>query len=159
MRWILTALLLVTGCAAPIVRAPTTLPAENVPVLKLCESMELVGLWAIEAQSRFERPVLIAGHGGVTHGEWSVSADDVQETGTIRNLPPYPVEWIIKIVRLHFPDRPIVLIICNPAGIKLHGHPNVWYARDDIWVVPDRFSPVERKGATVGSIQEFVEAT
>jgi len=75
--------------------------------------------------------VLVVGHGNVEEGEWAVyDADAV----------PSPVTWVIKRLRSQYPDRIIVLFVCNPTGIVLDA-PGILYGKESLWVVPDRVAP------------------
>lgn len=130
--------------------------------LVLSKSLQrYASLWEREARTRFADPVLILGHGGKAFGVWTVLLDDEQGN----SLCSIPLEAAIWIERRRCPGRPIVLIVCNPGKMQLKGFPGVWYAKDLVWTVPDRFfhGPVNGRGADpadpeVGSIGEFIEA-
>jgi hypothetical protein len=128
--------------------------------------------WRAEVARRFPNAVVALCHGGTfVEGQWITGVRNF-------NMPTMPIPTLIAHLQKEYPGRPVVLLCCNPSHITLHGYPDVWYAADSVWCVPDRStmqadvnvlrslddlvgSPEDRWAANpgvVGSIFEFVEA-
>ncbi len=133
----------------------------NVTMIVLSESMEPnIQSWRREVGRRLPDAVVIAVHGNDdSHGVWNAYPDIAEPMGPFvayRKLPPIPVSWLVKHYRERYPDRPIVLLSCNPGHHTLND-PNVYYALDDIWIIPDRALSNRDfpDPGTVGNIFEF----
>lgn len=116
-----------------------------------------VGMWEVEAARRFPGAFVYAAHGGVAAHSWICQgmADPTKlaEADFVHDLA--------LRLKAQYPDRIIVLIICNPGHFKLHV-PGVYYALADVWLVPDRFeddtvSKYTMMPDAVGNIYEFVD--
>jgi hypothetical protein len=80
-----------------------------------------------------------------------------------------PYEVVAAVLRNMYPDRPVVIIACNPGFYDLD-IPNIWYVKGSVWVIPDewanglryhekdRIPPTKKTVDTqlVGSIWEFI---
>ena len=130
-------------------------------------------LWLLEAKKRFKDPIIFVCHGGsdwevlalgpATLGQWVWSA------GPISPRIPVPMKCVAAVLRNMYPNRPIILIACNPGFYDLD-LPNVWYAKGSIWAIPDewanglryhekhRIPPTKETVETqmIGSIWEFI---
>lgn len=163
MRWAAVAvLLLVVGYIVGQHVFPPQVKDEHhaVTMIVLSESMEPnIQSWRREVGRRIPDAVVIAVHGNDEHGVWMLCPDVAEPMGPFvayRSLPHIPAELVVKHFRRKFPDRPIVLLSCNPGHHRL-SDPNVYYALDDIWIIPDR-SLSNRDfpdPSTVGNIFEF----
>jgi len=109
--------------------------------------------WQREVSRRYDDFVMVSGHGTALAGKWFIVTDawvwiDVQE-------------WADLLHAVH-PEARIVITSCNPGRIPLTT-PNVTYATDNVWAVPDAF--VSKKmnkerdapDDNIGSIFEFTE--
>lgn len=124
-----------------------------------------VKLWKKEIARRFHCSVGIVVHGGeFVEGQWLV------KTSGLSSCVARPAAEVVRHYQGMYPNRTIVLISCNPGHLSL-GVPGVWYARANVWVVPDREMTPENTGMhwaffgksrweeypdAVGSIFEFV---
>lgn len=94
-----------------------------------------VALWEIEVERRFPGAFIYATHGSVAAHTWICQGEadpsSLAEADFVHDLA--------LRLRAQFPDRVIVLIVCNPGHFKLHV-PGVYYARDNVWLTPDKFS-------------------
>ncbi len=106
--------------------------------------------WEMEAAKRFPAPVVFVAHGYLsTDGVWMARPDSYPQD--------LPVESLAFLLHDLYPDRDIVLIVCNVAGVVPKLPPHVWYARNRVWAVPNGWNQSdERQGKRgVGSIWEF----
>lgn len=87
-------------------------------------------LWLHEAQKRFSNPIVFVCHGGYLDNKWIIcpSPPKLEE----------PVESIAITLHNIYPNNPIVLIICN-YWAKDIDVPDVYYAKDYIWCIPNAF--------------------
>lgn len=94
-----------------------------------------VALWEQEVERRFQGAYIYAAHGGVAAHSWICQGpndpSDIAEAEFVRD--------VALRLRAQFPDRVIVLIVCNPGHFKLHV-PGVYYARDSVWLTPDKYA-------------------
>ena len=134
MRLAAALLLLLTGCSL----RPAAVILSKTPI-------DVAGLWSSAAGRRIPNALIVVCHGSERGGVWTAKPD--------APLQPLPVAELAGILHAEHPDRPIVLLICNPAGEPL-SVPGVFYARSIVWQVPDCF-PHERRDGGTGSIQEF----
>jgi hypothetical protein len=87
-------------------------------------------MWKTEISRRFSNAVAVFVHGGNRiEGEWQVNAGLGGHASTARD--------IVRHFQSVYPDRTVVLISCNPGHLKL-GVPGVYYAKSDVWLIPDR---------------------
>lgn len=108
--------------------------------------------WQREAATRFNSPVLIVAHGHTEDGRWTLAPD---------GMPGVPAESAAKLLRLIWPNRPLVFISCNRDGHVLHGLPNVFYSTRVTWATPggpERQMYEGRWEWGASTITEFVEA-
>lgn len=89
-------------------------------------------MWQEEIGRRFDNAVGILVHGGnFVEGQWVVGA----------NLVPYrrvsSAEDVVRHYQELYPGRTVVLLACNPGHLKLN-IPGVYYAKANVWCVPDR---------------------
>lgn len=136
--------------------SPATRPVLARPVvLNWCDAPERsTEEWIVEADPFYPpaSTVFVFAHGNDALNTWTIRIEGVA----------VPMEWFVKNVRVVYPDKTIVLVVCNPGGYALKGTTNVVYARNDVWFYPDRFiTKAEREARdaetprTVGSIREF----
>lgn len=90
-------------------------------------------LWYRETARRYPEPVVfIGGHGGDRGGEWVVVAEHTDPAEYLA------VSRVVAEVRAEHPTTRIVLLVCNPGRYELAGHAGITYARDNLWMLPDR---------------------
>lgn len=140
------------GCTAGPMGMPKPAPGVHSTVLSF-DLMPFAKLWEAEVREQHPNAAIIMAHGQVhDNGKWYLypSVGD-----------PLPVREAVLTLRAYYPDRRIVLVVCNPGGLRLPGLPRVSYALDNVWAVPDP----ETEGITirdmldpdvVGSIDEFI---
>jgi hypothetical protein len=117
----------------------STQPAHIKPI-KIIGSYDLafgISDWVRDARFRFgENIVLVLCHGAEGFDEeWVFSPGPVYSWPlgyTIHGCPNISVAKGVSHVRKLYPDRTIVLITCNPGGLELVGHPNVYYCRRNV---------------------------
>lgn len=80
----------------------------------------------MEARSKFARSVVVHVHGYAKDGVWMCGPDQG---------PPMPVEGVVRLLKHIYPDRRIVLVVCNEAGIPLRVA-NVSYGTRIVWSIP-----------------------
>lgn len=87
-------------------------------------------MWQIEVARRFPDAVVIMVHGNdFVRGQWIVGSDASREH----------VETLDAVIaRYQQPNRPFVVISCNPDHLVLHDRPGVFYFMNSVWLVPDR---------------------
>lgn len=84
--------------------------------------------WKVETARRFSNAVVVFGHGGeLPNGHWCVLTAD----------GPVAIATIVEQYRLEYPNRTMVLMICNPAHLTL-GISGVYYFMSSVWCTPDR---------------------
>ena len=99
-------------------------------------------MWQKEIGRRFPNAVGVLCHGGeFINGEWIVSAKAYG-----RNLT---APDIARFEKAKYPGKTIVLLCCNPGHLHL-GIPDVYYANDSVWCVPDRALTPEMFAAGAG---------
>ena len=119
-------LLLPACCTMPVPQL-----RNHVIVTALCPDLvEGANEWVPDVAPKYPNALIVAVHGGVDplSGKWYAYPTLSQ---------PLPVAVLVKLYRLDYPNRHIVLICCNPGHKVLHGVHNVSYALDDVWVHPD----------------------
>jgi hypothetical protein len=107
--------------------------------------------------------VVICGHGGMLAGQWCVfPTPGIFDMTPLFSECPVPLEWLTTVLRIENPMEPIVCLDCNPDHQVLH-IPNVYYAMDSIWIVPDvDMDPLDRyirhlaEPGVVGDLSGFV---
>lgn len=93
--------------------------------------------WQTEIGRRFHGSVAVFAHGGqFVEGQWIVGTERIYG-GHVE-----PMEDVIARVEKLFPGRTVVMLACNPDHVTIHGHPNVWYAKSNVWCLPDRSVPM-----------------
>lgn len=98
-------------------------------------------MWRLEASRRFTNACVLLAHGGdFVAGNWIIGA------GYAPHAHVTPVQDVVRYYQRVHPTRTIVLVSCNPGDIKL-GIPNVYYARSNVWLVPDRAMTSEMTGS------------
>jgi hypothetical protein len=138
--------LLLAGCAAkapgvPYRHAPDV---EGIKGIVLCADVaDALPYWQAEARRHgIDNAVIVVCHGTSFYGVWMAVPD-----------PPMKmmaVEQLLWTVRREHPGRPIIAVICNPGGAACTV-PDVFFARENVWVVPgDRFR-LTRKGMDYSS--------
>lgn len=161
--------LLLLGCQSPqkAMYRPTTLPAADLILESLDPQFdnEMMQEWGVEAVQRFGHKVVVVGaHGWYTvAGEWLVMPRLLNSDS--ESDRPWPVENLIEYEKAEHPGYQIVLLCCNVDSIVLHGYPNVWYAPNEVWIVPDADCPPNKcitrslqQPKVIGSIEGFVSA-
>lgn len=119
--------------------------------------------WLKEAQKRWKDPVVFVCHGGYrsfittdSNGKdeltfvWVISPD--------RPRMPMPVSVVAQLLHNMYPKQDVVLITCNEKQQDIFV-PRVWYARTDVWQVPDTYATNHEKlinFGCVGNINEFI---
>lgn len=112
-------------------------------------------LWQAEIGRRFSHAVGVFVHGGdIVDGEWVVRT-------SIRPGHSMRVQEVVSHFQALYPTRTIVLLACNPGHLKL-GIPGVYYAKSNVWCVPDRaLAEVtdrwQKYPEVVGNIYELVK--
>ena len=106
--------------------------------------------WAIEvlAHRGINDFVLAMCHGYEINGEWWVAP--------AARFPTTTAEFVAS-VRRRYPDKHVVLIVCNPGGVEFEV-PDVSYATENVWVIPDAWAGDLRDFAepeAIGKIEEF----
>jgi len=134
---------------------------ENLTVLTLDIGLApMTELWLDEVNERYRNAIIIEGHGNTEFIDgvptWCVY--------TVTHPDGTPVADVIQNIRRHEPYRRIVILSCNPDGLRLDGIPNISYSLQNVWVIPDdQLSIVQnvdrdlRYGGGCGDIFEFVE--
>ena len=145
----------VAGCMSATpqrLSGPSTQPAGEMSWVRF-DNVDVNREWYGEASKRLADPIIFSCHGGMRDGIWVTCPD--------KPRVPVPVEDVARTLSNLYPNRNIVLICCNPAGVELDV-PNVWYARSDVWCRPDALcsGPLDhetkRGEGDAGSIWEFV---
>jgi hypothetical protein len=86
--------------------------------------------WQAEIGRRFPHSVGILCHGGYfVEGQWLTSSIEYRHLTTVQE--------VVKHVQTQYPDRVVVLLVCN-VDHHILGIPGVYYAHSSIWCVPDR---------------------
>lgn len=151
---ILLALLLATcSPVAPVQPLPAPVQPAPGPTLLWSRGLEFgADYWRIDAEDRFgPRVVVLLCHGVSRDGRWLTDPD--------APVVPADVQAVAETLRAAYPDRPVVLVVCNPGGAELRPVPGVYYARRDVLVPPFKFEPGTRirwKGVC-GSVWEMRE--
>lgn len=124
MKHLLVLVLLLAGCVPQPRQTP--LPTASTICLDPAFSKGLK-LWEREAVKRFYQPILVGAHG----------IEDGGTTWRMRppNGPEMQVEHVAYLLTKLYPGRPIILICCNPDGVKPKIQ-NVWYAHENVWMEP-----------------------
>jgi len=108
--------------------------------------------WDDEIEAEYPNALLVIAHGNTDPGtgEWYAYPTDSD---------PLPVREVVLNVRKTYPERHIVLLVCNPDGLILDGVNNVSYARESVWIWPDRVVQYNIRDLIdpdgVGSFDEF----
>lgn len=103
--------------------------------------------WEPQIRRRYPNAVVVYSHGVSVADRWWIRT----------NRGVIPAFTLVEVVRSAYPDRRIVLLVCNPGGHKLE-FPNVSYALRDVWIVPDSSAGRENTetDSGVGAFTEFV---
>ena len=123
--------------------------------------------WLEEAKKQFKNPVIFSCHGTVrikTTTEkdktvsslvWYISPDPPRKS--------MPVQEVADMLVNLYPDRDIILTVCNPQGLPIKAK-KVHYAKSLVWVVPDNYEdfPINilrhiKDKECVGNLKYFVE--
>lgn len=134
---------------------------ENLTVLTLdIELAPMTEYWLEEVNERYRNAIVIESHGNtkIIDGEptWCIY--------TVTHPDGTPVADVVANIRRHEPLRRIVILSCNPDGLRLEGIPNISYSLENVWVVPDDHLSVAQNtyrdvvyGGGCGDIFEFVQ--
>lgn len=144
------------GCSDALPpRGDYSLTPKHTDVITLSKDFELSAIqWMEQARLYFDDPLIVTGHGLDSIGPWMQINED-NRIITVRTLA----------LALHqiYPNRDIVLIICNPNHDDLDID-RVYYAKDIVYKVPDAYvteipffgqRETERNFGNVGQIEEF----
>lgn len=95
--------------------------------------------WQREIGRRFPNAVGVLCHGGMfIDGQWITSARNMQRLTLATRVAEYEKE--------RYPGRTIVMLCCNPGHLDL-GVSGVYFARDNVWCVPDKdYNPADADG-------------
>lgn len=116
----------------PPIKLHKTNIGKQADVFSFCRTLDYAaGPSYEEACSRFVNPVVVMGHGGYTFGYWTLFADG-DRGGAIS------VDALGKYLSKTYPDRDIVLFICNKQGSQIKAN-RVWYFRSVVWSLPDEY--------------------
>lgn len=154
---IIGTIMLAIGIVAGCTFTPAPLPDRDYTVDSTTLSFDLIlgaERWEREVQKRYPDALVVMVHGRTDEqsGQWYAYPSVGQAA---------PVRELVASLRVYYPDRRIVLVVCNPDGKRLTGVDDVSYARENVWVIPD-----DQTGFTVrdlidpeavGSIWEFQE--
>lgn len=134
---------------------------ENLTVLTLdIDLAPMTEYWLKEVNERYRNAIVIEGHGNtkIIDGvpTWCVY--------TVTHPDGTPVADVIENIRRYEPFRRIVILSCNPDGLRLDGIPNISYSLENVWVIPDDQLSVAQNtyrdavyGGGCGDIFEFVQ--
>lgn len=129
---------------------------DGVQIVSNDEMGQLVEPWKEETARRFPNALIFAAHGGTAAGKWICQNPD--DPTSLKNA--FMVHDIALSLHQAYPDRVIVLIVCNPDHLKC-GVPGVYYAQANVWVTPDKHANCKDLNhlmypEAVGNIFEFV---
>jgi len=152
MRWLSWLVLVgLVGCASAIqFRYP---PSIDLDVIVLSADLNrFVPVWGDELLRRFPQGAHCVFCHGLTFGrEWYLFPD--------APMKPFRADALMSSLAKRTNDgRPWILFACNPGGVPLNVT-GVYYAEEEIWLVPDRYCTVARDRWSddgAGSIWEFV---
>jgi hypothetical protein len=89
-------------------------------------------MWRKEIARRFPNAIAVLVHGGdFVEGQWIVG------TNIAKDRRVMPAADVVRHYQKLYPGRTLVLLACNPGHLKL-GIPGVYYAKANVWCVPDR---------------------
>lgn len=88
--------------------------------------------WREETARRFPTALVYASHGANCGGKWICQNPDFPDSLE----DAFYVHDLALSLRQQYPDRVIVLVICNPGHLHV-GVPGVFYANDDVLIDPD----------------------
>jgi hypothetical protein len=152
---ILLLLLLFLASAAPAT-SPTTRPGPtNLIVWSSYIRQDVPELWLAEARRKVDNPLLFMCHGMSVPVDgklvWYVNPDKPRK--------PQPVQEVARTLSNLYPDRNIILVVCNPAHERI-SIARVWYPERDVWIVPDEYCDfldlIERsEPQTIGTFADF----
>ena len=119
-----------------------------------------VNLWALEISKTIKTDfVVFMSHGHSYEGMW------ICENGTDNYQP---LDLVVFLIRKSLPDTaqkiPIILLVCNPWGYDILIDNNVWYAKQNIYLVPTQYLSDEVKQyrendkVTVDSFDKFINS-
>lgn len=123
----------------------------SLPILVYSETLrQYAPKWETEVYRRYPNSVLVLAHGNDMDGSWWCEYPDDDNRRLVSEL--------IDQIRIQYPLRRIVLMICNPGGYKLD-IPNISYALSNVWVIPDRELAIRSwlYPNTIGNIYEMQE--
>lgn len=142
--------LLISGCTSSIQE-----PHKYNSVSFSANIADGLPFWQTTCDEHFHKKCLVfMCHGDSINGTWFCFPD-------WEGHRPIPITFVIDLLRSQIPrEMPIVLIVCNPSGVVLHGFPNTYYARDSVWNIPgnDAKWRMFHWELCVGHISEFIEA-
>jgi hypothetical protein len=145
IRAILISLVLMAGCA---VNAPTTTRGPDTIIWSKGIAYG-APMWRAEAERWFDDPVLLVCHGGNIGTAWFMFPD---------HRGPMLVEHVAATLASVYPNRPIVLIVCNETGVRINV-PGVFYATKIVQVWPAKNGPppfFNVGGDVADGIEDFV---
>lgn len=106
--------------------------------------------WLAEARKRFANPFIVVVHGDTSDGKhWWIAPDN---KGAKANI-----EAVGLILHSLMPDRDVVFVSCNAAGLTPHLPKRVWFARKAVWSEPEGASIIPPDDDCVADIWAFVE--
>ena len=71
-------------------------------------------------------------HGNVFNETWIL----IPHSDSLYERKAMSVDSFLRTIRNIFPDKKIVLIVCNPGKITT-SEKNVWYSKTNVWIIPD----------------------
>lgn len=156
-RFTVTVLVLWALFLTPFYYYEMHLPRHHYTGIEVLGNKDISTLWEDETARRFPDALIFASHGTNCGGKWICQNPD-KPTSLADAIY---VHDLALSLRQQYPDRIIVLVICNPGHLKV-GVPGVYYAKDDVLIEPDSqnlrcyalhfFHP-----GCVGNIFEFVD--
>lgn len=147
---------LAVGCVLMALHTHYDHPTRNIDVVIRGGFNGGATWWKEEVTKRYSDAVIVFCHGKEDYeGTWVTD-------GT--SAPRETIEDMVTRTRATYPDRRLVLIVCNPGG-DIIPHTNVTYALNNVWYYPNFVMDLvdheartdRRSGNTVGRISEFIE--
>lgn len=111
---------------------PHARPTHHYTGIEVLGNKDISTLWEDETVRRFPNALIYASHGTNCGGKWICQNPD----NPTSLADAFYVHDLALSLRQQYPDRIIVLVICNPGHLKV-GVPGVYYAKDDVLVEPD----------------------
>jgi hypothetical protein len=119
----------------------------------ICESADIdyaVPAIKREVERVFLNPVILVVHGDKTALHWTTLPDKDRAEAK-------PAQLKVEELRRKYPDRPIVLWVCNPNYDQVRGK-NVWFFLGYVWKVPYYQPDPEATIIANGSAKDLVRA-